>query len=513
MLIDPSAHRNSGATSADGTADSVDETDVGRHDAGSSREVDARHDSAADAELGGLSYQDPDVQPLQRQASAVDAELGGLGYQDPDVQPFQHQAAAVDAELGELSYRDLKDRVMTLAGERARVEGEYLAALGEMTSRVGAQAAAHQLRELTRMNSAQARSESRLAESLVSHEMTATLDALKSGEILASHAKVIAREAPKKHRRSEEDFLELCRAYPSDKVARHPFAYVSQQVYADIEAEAAAKGLGPIDAELELQRAERSGSMRLGSDGMWHLGATFDFMTGRHLNSAIQAAVRSARRRAQDNSNNGGSGSNVRSNDDNGGRVGIDADGSVSGDVEPTQTQLIADAISDLIAGTSTVRRANTSLMIIADYDVVNDRLVNPHLDDGTPLSAQMLAEYAVDAKVLPAVFKSDWSDLALGRTRNASDAQRLILAARDGGCIGCELTSEHTQAHHIDYHKKGGLTEVPNLASMCWDCHTNLHQHDRKIHTPPDGRPRLLPPTPNSNGPPAREPATARSP
>ena len=316
---------------------------------------------------------------------------------------------------------------MELAGERARVEGEYLAALGEMTSRVGAQAAAHQLRELTRMNSAQARSESRLAESLVSHEMAATLDALKSGKILASHAKVIAREAPKKHRRSEEDFLELCRAYPSDRVARHPFAYVSQQVYADIEAEAAAKGLGPIDAELELQRAERSGSMWLGSDGMWHLGATFDFMTGRHLNSAIQAAVRSARRRAQDNSNNGGSG----------GRVGIDVDGNVSGDVEPTQTQLTADAISDLIAGTAKVRRANTSLVIVADYDTVNDRLVNPRLDDGTPLSAQMLAEHAVDAKVLPAVFKADWSELALGRARNASDAQRLILAVRDRGCIG----------------------------------------------------------------------------
>ena len=489
MFIDPPAHRNCGATSAAGTAGFVDETDVGRHDAGSSREVDAWHDSAADAELGGLSYQ------------------------EPVVRPFQHQAAAGDAGLGELSYRELKDRVVDLAGERARIEGRYLAALGELTSRVGAQSAAHQLRELTRMNSSQARTESRLAESLVEQDMTATLEALQAGEIQVSHAKVIAREAPKQHRRSEADFLDLCRAYTSDTVARHPLAYVSQQVYADLEAEAAAKGLGPIDAELELQRAERSGSMRQGSDGMWHLFATFDFMTGRHLNSAIQAAVRSARRRAQDNSNNGGSGSRVRSNGGSGGRVGIDVDGSVSGDVEPTQTQLTADAISDLIAGSARVRRTNTSLMIIADYDVVNDRLVNPRLDDGTPLSAQMLAEHAVDAKVLPAVFKADWSDLALGRTRNASDAQRLILAARDGGCIGCELTSEHTQAHHIDYYENGGLTEVPNLASMCWDCHTNLHQHDRKIHTPPDGHPRLMPPTPNSTGSPGREPATARSP
>ena len=389
---------------------------------------------------------------------------------------------------------------MDLAGERARVEGKYLAALGELTSRVGAQASAHQLRELTRMNSTQARTESRLAESLVENDLSATLEALQAGEIQVSHAKVIAREAPKKHRRSEEEFLELCRAYTSDTVARHPFAYVSQQVYADLEAEAAEKGLGPIDAELELQRAERSGSMRLGTDGMWHLWATFDFITGRHVNTALQAMVRSLRRRAADDASGTG-------------RVGIDADGSLSSDNDPTRAQLTADAISDLIAGTAKVRRTNTTLVIIADYDVVNDRLANPRLDDGTPLSVQQLAEHGVDAKVLPAMFKADWSDVALGRARNASDAQRLILAVRDGGCIGCKLTSEHTQAHHIDYYEHGGLTDVPNLASMCWDCHTDLHPHDRQIHTPPDGRPRLMPPEHDNSGLPARAPATARSP
>ena len=405
-----------------------------------------------------------------------------------------------DVDLAVLSNLDLKDRVVRLVAERAHVEAEYLAALGELTSRNGAQGAAHVLRELTRMNSPQARSEARLAESLVEHDMTDTLDALAGGEIQLSHARVIARETPKKHRRSEADFLELCRAYPSDTVARHPFAYVSQQVYADLEAEAAAKGLGPIDAELELQRAERSGSMRLGTDGMWHLWVTFDFITGRHVNATIQAMVRSLRRRATDDASGTGG-------------VGIDADGSLSGDTEPTRPQLTADAISELIASTAKVRRANTSLVIIADYDTVNDRLANPRLDDGTPLSARMLAEHGVDAKVLPAMFKTDWSDLALGRARNASDAQRLILAVRDGGCIGCDVTSEHTQAHHIDYYENGGLTDVPNLASLCWDCHTDLHQHDRHIHTPPDGRPRLLPPEHDNSGPPARAPATARSP
>ncbi len=214
------------------------------------------------------------------------------------------------------------------------------------------------------MNAPQARSEARLAESLATHELTDTLEALSAGDIQMSHARVIAREAPKKHRRSETEFIELCRAYPSDTVARHPFAYVSQQVYADIEAEAAHKGLGPIDAEHELQRAERSGSMRLGTDGMWHLWAKLDF-----------------------------------------------------------------------IAGVAKARRAHTGLLIIADYDVVNERLVNPRLDDGTPLSAQMLAEHAIDAKVLPAVFKADcpswpWGEPATPATPNGSSWPHATAAA-----------------------------------------------------------------------------------
>ena len=404
--------------------------------------------------------------------------------------------AVADVDLGALSNSALEDRVVGLVALRARVEGEYLAALGEMTSRCGAQSAAYQLREFTRMNAAQARTESRLAESLVEHDLSTTLDALKCGQIQTSHAKVIAREAPQKHRRSEDEFLELCRTYPSDTVARNPLAYESLAVYADLEAEAAAAGLSPIDAELALQRFERSGSMRMGDDGMWHLHAKLDSITGREVSAAIQAAVRSQRHRNNDNnSGSGGSGSG-------------DGDGG-----EPTRAHLTADAISDLIAGTATTRRAATNLLIIADYDAVNDRLANPRLDDGTPLSARQLAEYAVDANVLAAVFSADWSQVALGRSRNASDAQRLILAVRDGGCIGCELTSEHTQAHHIDYFENGGLTEMPNLAPLCERCHHDLHQHDTKIDTPPDGRPRLQPPQQRRSAAPAHPAATARSP
>ena len=467
MFIDLPGHRICGDGSA---ADAVGSAGDAEHEAG-----------VAVAALDGVASGDPAGVERSRPTSG-------------DVDTARNVVADVD--LGALSNSALEDRVVGLVAERARVEGEYLAALGELTSRCGAQSAAWQLREFTRMNSAQARTESRLAESLVEHDLTATLDALTAGEIQTSHAKVIAREAPQKHRRSEDEFLELCRAYPSDTVARNPLAYESLAVYADLEAEAAAAGLGPIDAELALQRFERSGSMRMGDDGMWHLHAKLDFIAGRQVSAAIQAAVRSQRHRNNDNNFN----NNANDNDDG------------SGD-EPTRAQLTADAISDLIAGTDKTRRAATNLLIIADYDIANDRLANPRLDDGTPLSARQLAEYAVDANVLAAVFSADWSQLALGRTRNASDAQRLILAARDGGCIGCELTSEHTQAHHIQYFENNGETEVPNLASLCEPCHHGLHQHDTEIETPPDGRPRLLPPEHHHTATPALAVATARSP
>ena len=395
--------------------------------------------------------------------------------------------------LGTLSSQELKALVVELAEKRARAEGRYLAAVGELAARNGAQSTAHVLRDQTRMNCAQARSEARLAESLVSEGFTDTLEAMRAGEIHMSHAKVIAREAPKKHRRSESDFLELARAYPSDTIARHPLAYRSQQVEADLAAEAAANGLSPIDAELALQRHERSASLRMGDDGMWHLRGKFDFLTGRQLSGALQAAVRSMRRGHDDNQSDS------------------------SDEDAPTQAQFTADALWELVLGTGPARRAATNLIVVADYDTVDDRLANPRLDDGTPLSAQMLVEHAIGARVLPAMFSADWSQLALGRTRNANDAQRLVLAARDGGCIGCELTSEHTQAHHIDHYGNGGLTDIPNLASMCQPCHRNLHTHGHKIHTPLNGRPRLQPAEPADNdlpGPdPGKEPIAAQGP
>ena len=351
-----------------------------------------------------------------------------------------------------LSGGELADRVVDLAEARARLDGEYLAALGELAARDGAQGAAHRLRDMTRMTAVAARGDARLALDLKENDYSDTLDAMRAGEVNLSHARVIAREAPKKHRRSETEFLELCRAHPADIVAKHPFAYESNQMYADLAAEQAAKSREPADAEYALQRAERKATLNYGTDGMWHLRGRFDFLTGRRINQALVAAIRSRKQH--------------------------------EGAADHTHAQHAADALADLVCGDT---RPDTRLLILADYDHTADTLGNPRLDDGTPLSAELLAQEALDAEIYCGVFNADWTNLALGRSRNASDAQRLILAARDRGCVRCGAHTEHTHAHHRTPHAAGGQTTIANLQLLCGPCHTHHHRSDNHNRTGDD--------------------------
>ena len=359
-----------------------------------------------------------------------------------------------------LAHDDLVDRVVELAAERSRAEARFLATVGELVCRDGARSAAWQLREYTRMNTAQARSEAHLAEALTEHALADTFDALAAGDIHASHARLVAREAPKAHGLGEDDLLELCEAYPSDMIARRTLEHRRQQMAAEVQAQADSGEVDPADAELALQQMERRCSLVLGDDGMWHLRADLDYLAGRQVSMQLAAAERAVRRRDES-----------------------------AGD---SFAQRNADALCDLILGR---QRPGASLVIAADYDLVTGQVANARLDDGRPLSASQLAELAADARILPAIFSSDWSQLALGRVRSASEAQRIVLAIRDGGCIACATHSERCHAHHIDHYEDGGDTDIANLANLCEPCHTDHHQRHWPIETPPDGRPRRAPP------------------
>jgi hypothetical protein len=83
---------------------------------------------------------------------------------------------------------------------------------------------------------------------------------------------------------------------------------------------------------------------------------------------------------------------------------------------------------------------------------------------------------------VVPITVDRSGRALNLGRTRRLfSPAQRVILRARDGGCLwpGCDRPPWQTEAHHIDnYAEHHGRTDIADGVSLCKFHHLNLHNN-----------------------------------
>lgn len=360
---------------------------------------------------------------------------------------------------------ELLDLMVDLGEARARLEGMLMTVAGEVARRNGWEATAWMMREYNRVPSIQARAEAGLAHTLVAEGRSETLTALSEGEITLSHARVVARAAYKEHARSEAELLELGRVYPSDVVSRHMVVHdrPASDSAEGSDGEDDKYGTGPVAEELRAQRDERRARMFQGEDGMWHLSAQFDSITGKRLHQIYQSAMRAMRNR--------------------------------SGSAAHSYPQRAADVIAELLGTHSDCNRQQTNLLVLTDYDHASGRLLNPRLDDGTPIPVEVAAELAGGARVMPVLFDANWQNIAIGTSRNPNEAQRMLLAARDGGCIGCSATVEESEGHHIRFWRDGGLTLVPNLALLCHSCHDLVHEHDYEVHAPPGGRPELRPP------------------
>ena len=112
-------------------------------------------------------------------------------------------------------------------------------------------------------------------------------------------------------------------------------------------------------------------------------------------------------------------------------------------------------------------------------------------LVDGTPLVADELVKLAVEAKVLPAIFDVAGRPLWLGRaSRDANDAQRIALAARDRRCVGCGTRYNLCEPHHVVHWEHGGPTDIENLCLLCGDCHHNqVHTKGARIESAANGK------------------------
>ena len=364
------------------------------------------------------------------------------------------QISRVDA--GELSFEELDDRIEELGRACSQVEGLLAEALAERACRSTRREAAAVLRERVLVSAGKASSDVKLAVSL-SENFPATLDALAAGEINSGHARVIDRLAGKPDYRSEETILNDAKAVPADLLSRYALRWERVEVR--------------DYTKYQQQRQDRQASITQEPDGSWKLFAHLDYMAGRRVSMAWAKMAETFRREERPNS-------------------------------KITYLQRNADALVQLITRDGLQRATPGSLLIIAEYDTASGTLSPPRLDDGQPVPPEELVRLVADADVYTAFTDADGQPLWLGRSqRSASLAQRIMLAARDGGCIGCRSPSEQCEAHHIQHWSDDGPTDVCNLVQLCPDCHHLVHDCNWQVRRNHRSRYRInAPPDPFPN-------------
>ena len=225
-----------------------------------------------------------------------------------------------------------------------------------------------------------------------------------------------------------------------------------------------------LERRREQQRRRRRAGISEQPDGMFHLFAQFDPLTGAGVQATLIAKTDELFR-AED-----------------------------SGD-RPTPPQRSADALAELIAtgaGTPNSDGAGSGsgprgvdLLVLADYDVLCGAITNYRLADGTRLTVSEALAVGCDANLLMGVYDKNTGETALGRSqRKISKRHRKQLIARDGGCVGCAAHHQICEVHHLRHWAHGGQTTLENTCLLCWRCHhIRVHQNGEEVTRHPGGR------------------------
>ena len=157
-----------------------------------------------------------------------------------------------------------------------------------------------------------------------------------------------------------------------------------------------------------------------------------------------------------------------------------------------TYAELVCAAITDLIADGSTSSRRGQPrplLIAIATLSALLDHAGIPATErdrwqatilGGGPMSQAALRELIERANIVFAITTDDGEPLYLGRARRlATAAMLLALIARSGGTCefpGCHANHHRCHAHHINWWRHDGFTDINNLALLCPHHHRLVH-------------------------------------
>ena len=369
-------------------------------------------------------------------------------------------AAGLDARL-----RDLGRVQNRVSGLIAQVVAEK-----KRRSRVGD--TVDGLLEGLRMSKGQARKTMNEATQL--EKLEATRDALVASKITPEHARIMGT-ASENGPLDETKMLAAAKTETPDQFRKTMRDHQNELAGDDGE------------ARHERQRQDRTASFTERDDGMWQLFALFDPIAAARIRKTLNAETDAKWRF-----------------DNQRGRDHI------------SDRHRRADALEQLITrnvgGNGTAQPQSTTLLLMANYDLVDNKLGNPRLADGTPLPPSEFHKLACDADILCGLFReADTEPIWLGSTtRHPNFALRAALEARDGGCIGCQVSPEWCVSHHIIEWQHDGPTQPDNLVLLCHDCHDKVHHQDWTVEEHPDtARPYLRPPwqkPPKPPDPPLRQ-------
>ena len=330
--------------------------------------------------------------------------------------------------LGSLGAERLDERLGLVGRAESAVAALRSETVSAIAGRRGEAGAAEAVREELRESRGKAKRDVRLAGRL--EWLPTTAEALAAGAITAQQATMIA-EAAEESSIDEGELLAAAAEQPVDVFGRTVRDHVNARTAGE-----------DLEARRRRQRARREFSMRPQVDGMYRLSGWLDPLAGAKVQTALGAEYRRLVKAADPKN-------------------------------RPTTAQLYADAFEALVTRQGKGKPLRTTLVVVADYDLVADQLANPRLADGTPLAADEFLQLALEAEILPALFDTDGQPLWLGRAyRDATTAQRIALAVRDKGCVGCGMANSFCEPHHIDYWDNGGPTDIDNLCLLCGHCH-----------------------------------------
>jgi hypothetical protein len=132
-------------------------------------------------------------------------------------------------------------------------------------------------------------------------------------------------------------------------------------------------------------------------------------------------------------------------------------------------------------------------------------------LDNGSPLSAEVLRHLVCDARLELVVHGPSGVPIGVGRARRTVPPWMLrLLRRRDGGCRwpGCGRR-RWLKARHLVHWADGGPTDLDNLALVCTHHHHLLHELGWTVSGDPNAGPCFLRPDggPLNTGPPRLRP------